>query len=438
MLKLTTHRKQESLPVSRLPHPTFNLTRAAACGRAVVRLTSLALLTVHATRYEPADTMTIRASIAALVLVSTILTDEKQTCRALAPPNASRRTLLSSAATSFAVFQSSFLSKLPEEALAASLDPSVVNAPLVPGGRLQYRPSGEGMSWSPPPLTTTLGNARIAANELSPLNPSYSPFADRELYYAPFLFGSWNVTATLKRKLYPYGPDFVPSRSLVEGSPRNRQEAVGDSTTYELRFFSTLADTVANQVTVNLGLGVPQPKIIADRAFDAISISRAYRQLTPVQDVEWNPSNDPTRLSLSFGAGPLAEDMRPLGQRRGEVYITARDSEESGDSVFCACERSRSVTLAPGNAIVSDTESTTEYRLLEPNTIAATSRIAVYLTPNPNSREGVLWQQVGGKAVAFFDYDIEMKRNEEVFVKTDGSQVRRACVPTPKDIVQCA
>ena len=32
------------------------------------------------------------------------------------------------------------------------------------------------------------------------------------------------------------------------------------------------------------------------------------------------------------------------------------------------------------------------------------------MTPNPNSREGLLWQSVGGKAVAFFDYDIDLRR----------------------------
>jgi len=59
------------------------------------------------------------------------------------------------------------------------------------------------------------------------------------------------------------------------------------------------------------------------------------------------------------------------------------------------------VTLAPGSVIVSETESITEYHLRNPNTITATSRIAVYLTPNPKLSRGV-WQQVGGKAVCVF------------------------------------
>jgi hypothetical protein len=63
----------------------------------------------------------------------------------------------------------------------------------------------------------------------------------------------------------------------------------------------------------------------------------------------------------------------------------------------------------------------------------------VYLTPNPNSREGVLWQQVSGKAVAFYDYEFEMKRNLEEFRQSDtGETVFRPCVETPKDVIQCA
>mmetsp|Transcript_14070 Transcript_14070/g.16361 ORF Transcript_14070/g.16361 Transcript_14070/m.16361 type:complete len:83 (-) Transcript_14070:109-357(-) len=73
-----------------------------------------------------------------------------------------------------------------------------------------------------------------------------------------------------------------------------------------------------------------------------------------------------------------------------------------------------------------------EYRLIDGsngNEVQATSRIAVYLTPNPNSREGLLWQDVGGKAVAFFDYNIHMKRVVDGFSKT--------CVLTPHGGTQC-
>jgi hypothetical protein len=308
---------------------------------------------------------------------------------------------------------------------------------MMPAGLsgVKLQPDMDGQ-WNPPTMTTTLGKTRIGALELSPLQQL--PFTDQELYYPRFLFGSWQVRATLKRKIYPYGKSFVPSSSLLEGSPRNRQEQVGSTTTYEAHYYSTLANTIENQLTVQLGLGIPKSKIIADRSFNAISLSKAYTQLSPIEQVEWNPSKDPTHLSLTYAAQSVAEDMRPLGPRRGEVYITARQSEFPSDSCFAGAEHSRSVLLLSRNAIVSDTESVTEFHQVGPNEVRATNRIAVYLTPNPNSREGVMWQQVGGKAIALFDYEIEMERILQSFVVDGGrEEVQRACVGTPKDVVQC-
>jgi hypothetical protein len=315
----------------------------------------------------------------------------------------------------------------------AKADP--MNALLAMTSGAPILPYAEG-NWTPLSPKTKLGSSRISSKSLSPLEQAL--FASQELYYAPFLFGSWDVKATLKQKVYPFGKDFVPSKSLIEGSPRNRNEQVGDKTSYEVHYFSTLADTLSNQITVNLGLGVPQPKIIADRAHNAISMSSAYKQLTPVKEVEWDYRADPTRLTLKFGAGPVADDMRPLGQRRGEVYLLARTSEESDDgSVFCAAERSRSVALGPGTVVVSDMETITEFQKVDSETVSAVSRVAVYLTPNPNSREGILWQQVGGKAVALFDYELSMKRINEEFTLANGTKALRPCVQTPKDIIQC-
>ena len=175
-------------------------------------------------------------------------------------------------------------------------------------------------------------------------------------------------------------------------------------------------------------------------------MSAAYNQLTPLQDVLWDPRNDPTRLTYIYGAGRIADDMRPLGEKRGEVFITARrseggntfdDGDNKGNPVFCAAERLRSVTLTPGNVVVSDMEIATEYVLLDSNNgrnhVRAFSRLAVFLVPNPNSREGVLWQEVGGKAIAFYDYELDLYRKQEIL--PSGEAV--VCVETPKGVIQC-
>jgi hypothetical protein len=286
---------------------------------------------------------------------------------------------------------------------------------VVPGGVAPYRPQGIG-SWKDiPTLTTKLAKSRILASELSPLQQAF--LCDKELYYAPFLFGSWNVKAQLKRKIYPYGINYLPSTSLLEGSPRNREELVGNVCEYEVHYFST-------------GSSGTDGKIIQDRGFNAKSLSKAYDQLVPVEEVTWDYRNNPEKVLLEFGAAPLTADMRPLGPRRAEVFFNARTSEATSDGqTFATAERSRSVTIASRDVVVADTETITEFQRLSEDSVRGISRIAVYLSPNPNSREGVLWQQTNGKAVAFFDYELDMNR-----IRQNNSQ---ACVVTPKSETPC-
>jgi hypothetical protein len=286
-------------------------------------------------------------------------------------------------------------------------------------------------SWSPPELNTSLAKSRIGATkDLSPLAPTTT--LTPELFYPSYFEGTWTVTSTLKRKSYPFGINYVPSNSLVEGSPRYRFENVDDSTSYQVRYIPLpLQESVSSVSSSDSEKASSKDNIhiISDRVYNAMTISRAYQQFTPVKEAVWDPNRDPTRLTFSYGAGLMTEDLRPLGERRTEVYLTARKSESididsNGNSknsdvsvrlpVFGSSERSRSVTLSPGNVLVSDIETITELSVMDDNDncdrMQGISRIAVFLTPNPNNREGVMWQQVGGKAVAYFDYEIQMNR----------------------------
>eukprot|EP00536_Pseudo-nitzschia_multiseries_P004136 jgi/Psemu1/295469/fgenesh1_pm.67_\ len=307
---------------------------------------------------------------------------------------------------------SSLLIGDPFTMYTALADPLNALIPTGSGGILQQQATikrSDGWRENPPLLATQLGLSRIgvAADEspssirsVAPLQQSLSPFSDRELYYPASFAGEWSVTSTLQQKIFPFGKDFVPSRSLVEGSPRNRGEQIGDSTTYTVRYISD-----------------DQKKTVSDRAFNLVSMSRAYQQLSPViaDSIVWDYKKDPTRLT--FQTESIAADMRPLGPRKAEVYLTARKTEESNYNdgqlpVFAAAERGRTITVGAGSVSANDQEIITEFRTIDKDTMRAISRVAVYLTPNPNSREGVLWQQVNGKAVAFYDYEMVMERKK--------------------------
>ena len=53
-------------------------------------------------------------------------------------------------------------------------------------------------AWNPPKSMTQLGNSRIGANELSPLQPSLKPFAaDNELFYGMSYLKLQNILASM-------------------------------------------------------------------------------------------------------------------------------------------------------------------------------------------------------------------------------------------------
>jgi hypothetical protein len=108
--------------------------------------------------------------------------------------------------------------------------------------------------------------------------------------------------------------------------------------------------------------------------------------------------------------------------------------------VYCfICFESTSFKLffsLPSCYNIQDTETISEYQFVDGTNgtqIKAICRIAVYLTPNPNSREGILWQEVNGRAVGFYDYELDMER----IIEKNGENIGRSYVVVPDKSVQC-
>lgn len=342
-------------------------------------------------------------------------------------------TSVSTSRRSFGIISTASLSSLliggGSSGFSARADP--LNAFIPVGSRVlqQAATLKRAEGWISPQLVTEIGISRIGScatalatsRSLGPLQQPVSPFASKELYYPPSFAGDWEVKATLQQKIFPFGPDFVLSRSLVDGSPRNRGEQLGDSTSYVVRYLPSSNG---------------EPRAIADRRFNLVSMSRSYQQLSPVisDSIQWDSQKDPTRLS--YRTESITADMRPIGPRKAEVYLTARRTEEMTSSeqqmVFATAERGRTVTVGTGSVTADDNEIITEFHKIDEDTIQATSRIAVYLVPNPNSREGVLWQQVNGKAVAFYDYDFVMERKKENPAPSPIEQTMELTKETPE------
>ncbi len=116
--------------------------------------------------------------------------------------------------------------------------------------------------------------------------------------------------------------------------------------------------------------------------------------------------------------------MQPLSKRRQELFINNLNFETPRPDQYVSSEFIRTVTLSR-SVTVSDTETLTLYELQpDGRTVTGRQRVAVYLTPNPNNREGALYFQTGGRAVALFDYSFSMVKQGD-------------CVVTPKGVEQC-
>uniref|UniRef100_A0A7S0E9Z8 DUF6816 domain-containing protein n=1 Tax=Hanusia phi TaxID=3032 RepID=A0A7S0E9Z8_9CRYP len=153
--------------------------------------------------------------------------------------------------------------------------------------------------------------------------PSY----DQQLYLAPWMFGEWRCVEELTGR--SGGEEEL--QELSAACPwlplRGR---VGSRWEYDVRFYSTLADSLENNLRVNLGLGVPRAEIIEDRAFNILRVSSALTQQAGchVKEVHYD-SRSPTRAQLY-----LAEPEG--GGAKVDLLITDRTRCGSGDSFSCS------------------------------------------------------------------------------------------------------
>ena len=112
---------------------------------------------------------------------------------------------------------------------------------------------------------------------LSGLGPALPFFGDTQLYWPSWMFGTFDISSTLRAiDFSPDGSaqlphsDLVPDRLLdIATLPLSPGAAAGAESRWQGRWFSTLADTLDNNLRVNLGLGVPSARIVEDRAANA-------------------------------------------------------------------------------------------------------------------------------------------------------------------------
>jgi hypothetical protein len=193
-----------------------------------------------------------------------------------------------------------------------------------------------------------------------------------DLYYPDWFLGRWQVVATLESFEAPQGQ--YGDRASMERAIKDQ----GRSVRYPVRFYRN-----------------EQGKVIADRAFNAKSITEAYLGPKTVREVVFDPQR------------PDRQTVLLLSGSRGELYITQRRSESPEPSQFNTLEFYRQVlgTLT-GVPKTKDIEAVTLYRRgPDPKKFQALQQTAVFLVPTDPA-----YFQSQNKAVTLYRYRLNFQQ----------------------------
>ena len=99
------------------------------------------------------------------------------------------------------------------------------------------------------------------------------------------------------------------------------------------------------------------------------------------------------------------------------MYINWRrqSAPRAEAAAFAFSEATRTVFLAQRREQSSITDAETICSFARGgggggDVIIARQRVLRFLTPNPNSAEGVMWSEAGGRAVASLEYELRLER----------------------------
>ena len=275
-----------------------------------------------------------------------------------------------------------------------------------------------------------------------------------------WLFGRWEVNMCFVGYSLPMGKEVVP-RSILRSLDFLDKQGSESSVKYEQRYYSTLPDSFENNMKVALGF-MPESKIVPDRAFNTKSVIDAYYGYSAVQEVSYDIGKNPNKIYVDFNT--VGKDFQSLPKRRQTIFInniigktinTRNESNKDGDETrevsvtpngnrnfreeeYISGEFTRTVTQTVRDISVSDSETISYFRLLTSGEVSGRQRVNIFLTPNPNSKEGEDFFKTKGKAVAVFDYAFTMKPLlGSALNERDENASSLVCTITPKNIEQC-
>jgi hypothetical protein len=206
--------------------------------------------------------------------------------------------------------------------------------------------------------------------------------AQGDLVYPDWMAGTWELTRTLVEARAPLAPEIT-----TPGFESN-QAQLNEPVTCEVRFEPKLTSLTRSFL---LQPRLAQAEIVADRAFNGLSLARAYLGEPVVKAVKVDPDNPNRQVTL----------LR--GDRQLESTVLSRASETPSNTEFITTELFQQVFRGTAQPYVNEVETTTAYHFIDDEHIEADQVTAIYLSPqDPN------YFKARNQPVALYRYRLEL------------------------------
>ena len=215
------------------------------------------------------------------------------------------------------------------------------------------------------------------------------------LRFPEWMEGEWEVHSRLLNTNAPLGRRLLPAD--LARMRLGDMSTAGTPLDYTVRFTRRRGDNA----------------IVSDRAANLRAVQNAAAGFERVEQVTFDGLN-----SLNVVYSPFGPNGTYTGPSRAEIYINWRRQADVGSrdvsdgGKFAFAEATRTVLLSSQRELsrISDAETLCCFERRSASEVAARQRVLRYLTPNPNSAEGVLWSEARGRAVAMLDYELFLTR----------------------------
>ena len=216
-------------------------------------------------------------------------------------------------------------------------------------------------------LCCLIWSAEAKAGELSERLASFPQWekiktvksAQGELVYPDWIEGNWQLKSTLVDLVAPLAPDVITPG--FEGNRPYLQQPIS----FPVKFVPhkliepNLKDLNLKLVNRKESKGL---EIVADRAFNALSIARAYLGERTVLSVKVDPDSSLRQITFLRGKCPNKNYGQRICERQLVSVVKSRATEYTQDGQFITCEVFQQFFKGTDSPYFNTVESTTAYR----------------------------------------------------------------------------